>query len=80
MGIPLLLSVWGVPLGYALAAAFAVAHGSICLEEKFRKRCAGILQQVLPHGADRQFAGQAVPVRMRVRETCLVHAVRLRLP
>lgn len=25
VGIPLLLSVWGVPLGYALAAAFAVA-------------------------------------------------------
>ncbi len=70
VGTPLLLSLWGLPVEYALA-----------LENERRGRREGILQQVLPHGAGRRFAGQAVPLaHAREGDVHRVHAVRRRLP
>ena len=57
------------------------ARGSLCLEEKLRKRRAGILQQVLPHGPGGQFAGQAFPLaHARGGDVHRLHEMRLRLP
>lgn len=51
------------------------------LENERRGRREGILQQVLPHGAGRRFAGQAVPLaHAREGDVHRVHAVRRRLP
>ena len=55
--------------------------GSPGLENERRGRREGILQQVLPHGAGRRFAGQAVPLaHAREGDVHRVHAVRRRLP
>jgi len=71
VGIPLLLSVWGVPLGYALAAAFAVAFTAPFAWKKssengVREYCS----RFCPMGLTASLLGRLSPWRMRVRETC----------
>ncbi len=71
VGIPLLLSVWGVPLGYALAAAFAVALTAPFAwkrssENGVREYCS----RFCPMGLTASLLGRLSPWRMRVRETC----------
>ncbi|WP_233444782.1 4Fe-4S binding protein [Akkermansia muciniphila] len=71
VGIPLLLSVWGVPLGYALAAAFAVALTAPFAWKKssengVREYCS----KFCPMGLAASLLGRLSPWRMRVRETC----------
>lgn len=81
VGIPLLLSVWGVPLGYALAAAFAVALTAPFAWKKSSENGVREYCSRFAPWADRQFAGQAVPVaHARQGDMHRVHAVRLRLP
>ncbi|MCC8091554.1 MAG: hypothetical protein LIO61_00075, partial [Akkermansia sp.] len=71
VGIPLLLSVWGVPLGYALAAAFAVALTAPFAWKKssengVREYCS----RFCPMGLAASLLGRLSPWRMRVSETC----------
>lgn len=71
VGIPLLLSVWGVPLKYALAAALA---GALAAPFVWKRSSANGVREYCsrfcPMGLAASLLGRLSPWRMRVGEAC----------
>lgn len=70
-GVPLLLSIWGVPLEYALAAAFAAALAAPLIWRRssangVREYCS----RFCPMGLAASLLGRLSPWRMRVGASC----------